>query len=135
MSSGSNKKKKSKNKPAAGFPILPVLIGVLIVGTLLGVGYFVLGQRKTVSGYDTSVTQVTNALRTRDPESVQGALKLSEIEALVTGNPTVTRETKDGAEYAVYTWPSTLKPIGFRLKLEKNGATDEVAELITLGAP
>lgn len=134
MSSG-NPKKKSKNKPAAGFPIVPVLIGVLIVGTLIGVGNFVLGQRKTVTEYDTSVTQVTNALRVRDPESVQGALQLSEIEALVTGNPTVTRETKDGAEYAVYTWLSTLKPIGFRLKIEKNGATEEVAELITLGTP
>ena len=133
MSSG--KKKKTIKKSSSGASILPILLGavagVLIVGALIWGGMSVMGQRKTVAGYDSSVAKITEALRTRDPESPQGALKLSEIDALVTGAPTATRETKEGAEYAVYTWSSS---VGFRLKLEKNGPTDEVVELVTLGA-
>ena len=133
MSTG--KKKKSTQKTPQGSSILPIILGavagVLIVGALIWGGMSVMGQRKTVVGYDTSVAKITEALRARDPESTQGALKLSEIDAMVTGAPTVTRETKDGAEYAVYTWSSS---VGFRLKLEKNGPTDEVVELVTLGA-
>jgi hypothetical protein len=133
MSSG--KKKKPTKKSASGASILPIILGavagVLIVGALIWGGMSVMGQRKTVAGYDTSVTKITEALRTRNPESPEGALKLSEIDALVTGGPTVTRETKEGAEHAVYTWSSS---VGFRLKLEKNGPTDEVVELVTLGA-
>ncbi len=133
MSSG--KKKKTANKSSRGASILPIILGavagVLIVGALIWGGMSVLGQRKTVAGYDSSVAKITEALRTRDPESPQGALQLREIDAMVTGGPTVTRETKEGVEHAVYTWSSS---VGFRLKLEKNGPTDEVVELVTLGA-
>ncbi len=133
MSSG--KKKKSSKKTNTGKSILPIVFGavagLVIVGALIWGGMSVMGQRKTVAGYDTSVKSITEALRTRDPESTQGALKLSEIEAMLTGAPTVTRDTKDGAEYAVYNWSPA---VGFRLKLEKNGPTDEVVELVTLGA-
>jgi len=132
MSSG--KKKKLKSKAKSGLPIIPIILGLLIVSALLAGGDYVLGQRKTVTGYDSSVARVREAIRMHDPESVQEALKLSEIEPLVTGNPTVTRETKEGAEYAVYTWPGGMTPIGFRLKIEKNGPIEEVTELATFGA-
>ena len=91
----------------------------------------VLGQRNSVVGYDETVAKITEVLKTRDPESTEGSLKLSEIEALVTGTPTVTRETQDGADWAVYSWSSS---VGFRLKLEKNGPTDEVVGLDSFGA-
>ena len=136
MSSG--KKKKSSKKPAPGTSLLPIVLGavlgLVIVGGLIWGAMTVLGQRKTVSDYQASVTKITEALKTRDPESPAGALKLSEIEALVTGTPTVTRETLEKSEYAVYTWSGGASPVGFRLKLEKNGSLEEVAELVTLGA-
>lgn len=133
MSSGKKKKssKKSSSKPSPLPLILGVIAGVFVMVALIWGGMSVLGKRNTVAGYDASVAKITEALRTRDPESPQGALKLSEIDAMVTGGPTVSRETQDGADHAVYTWSSA---VGFRLKLEKNGPIDEVVELVTLGA-
>ncbi len=132
MSSG--KKKKPKSKPASGLPIIPMLIGMLIVFALMAGGYYVMGQRKTVSGYNDSVTKIQEALKTHNPESPGGPLKLAEIAPLVSGNPTVTRESKEGVDYAVYTWPGGISPVGFRLAIEKNGPIEEVAALKTFGA-
>ena len=133
MSSG--KKKKSSKKPASGTSLLPIIVGsvlgLVIVGGLIWGAMTVLGQRKSVVGYDATLAKITEAIRTRDEESTAGLIKLSEIEAMVTGTPTVTRETKDGTDYAVYSWSST---VGFRLKLEKNGQADEVVGLDSFGA-
>ena len=93
-----------------------------------------MGQRKTVSGYNVSVTKVQEALKARDPDTVEGPIKLSEIAPLVSGNPVVTRESKDGVDYAVYTWPGGINPVGFWLTIEKNGPHEEVLELKTFGA-
>ncbi len=135
MSSGKKKKTKSSKKPSSGPSMLTMVIGavagLLVVGALIWGLMSVLGQRKSVVGYDATMAKITEVLKTRDPDSTDGALQLSEIEAMVTGTPTVTRETKDGTDYAVYSWSST---VGFRLKLEKNGPTDEVAELVSFGA-
>lgn len=131
MSSG--KKKKKKQTPASGrFPIIPALIGLVVVAALIGGGIWVMGQRKSVVGYAESVTAVTSAIKARDPESPAGSLKLSEVAGLIQGAPEMTRETQDGAEYAVYTWPGSVQKTGFRLKIEKNGPIDEVVELVTL---
>lgn len=136
MSSG--KKKKSSKKPAKGNPILFIVLGsvagLVLVGGLIWGGLTVMGQRKIVADYDASVAKITEALKSHDPDSLQSSIKLSEIEALITGAPTATRETQNGKEYSVYTWTGGAKPIGFRLTLEKNGSTEEVVELITLGA-
>ena len=136
MSTG--KKKKSSKKSSQGSPILLIVLGavagLVIVGALIWGGMTVLGKRKLVAGYQASVTKITETLKARDPESTQEAVKLSEIDAMITGTPTVTRETKDGAEYAVYTWGGGGSGVGFRLQLEQNGSLDEVVELKTFGA-
>lgn len=136
MSSGKKKKssKKSSSKNTIVLVALGVLAGVAIVGALIWGGLTVSGQRKTVASYHASVTKITEALKSRDPESIQGSLQLSELEALITGAPTATRETQNGKECAVYTWPGGVSPIGFRLILEKNGTREEVVELVTFGA-
>ena len=133
MSSG--KKKKSSKKSSSGKSILPIVLGavagLVLFGALIWGAMSVMGQRKVVVGYDASVTKITEAIRSRGDESTQGLLKLTEIDAMISGKPTVTRETKDGADFAVYSWSSS---VGFRLKLEKNGPIDEVVELVTFGA-
>ena len=133
MSSG--KKKKSSKKSSSGKSILPIVLGavagLVLFGALIWGAMSVMGQRKVVVGYDASVTKITEAIRSRGDESTQGLLKLTEIDAMISGKPTVTRETKDGADFAVYSWSSS---VGFRLKLEKNGLNDEVVELVTFGS-
>ena len=111
-----------------------MLLGMLIVLGLMAGGYYVMGQRQTVSGYNASMTKVQEALKARDPDTVEGPIKLSEITPLVSGSPAVTRETKEGVDYAVYTWPGGINPVGFRLTIEKNGPIEEVLELKTFGA-
>ncbi len=132
MSSG--KKKKSSKKSSSGKSILPIVLGavagLVLFGALIWGAMSVSKQRKVVAGYDASVTKITEAIKSRDPELGQGLVKLPEIDAMITGKPTVTRETKDGADFAVYSWSSS---VGFRLKLEKNGLNDEVVELVTFG--
>lgn len=133
MSSG--KKKKSSKKSSQGSSNLPIVLGavagLILFGAIIWGAMSVLGQRKVVAGYDASVTKITEAIRSRDPEKMQDLVKLTEIDALITGKPTVTRETKEGVDFAVYSWSSS---VGFRLKLEKNGPIDEVVELVTFGA-
>ena len=133
MSSG--KKKQSSKKSSQGSSKLPIILGavagLILFGAIIWGAMSVLGQRKVVTGYDASVTKITEAIRSRDPEQMQDLVKLTEIDALITGKPTVTRETREGVDFAVYSWSSS---VGFRLKLEKNGPIDEVVELVTFGA-
>ena len=130
----SGKKKKVQKK--AGFPVAAVLAGVVgmaILFGLMGGGYYVWKQRQKIAGYDASITKVSEALRVHNPESPDGALKLSEVEPMIVGKPVVKRETKDGADFMVYTWREGSRPVGFRLEIEKNGAIEEVVEMATLG--
>ena len=133
MSSG--KKKQSSKKSSQGSSSLPIVLGavagLILLGAIIWGAMSVMGQRKVVTGYDASVTKITEAIRSRDPEQMQDLVKLTEIDALITGKPTVTRETREGVDFAVYSWSSS---VGFRLKLEKNGPIDEVVELVTFGA-
>lgn len=131
--SGGKKKKKSKENSSSGAWIVS-LIGGLLILTLIGAGgYYVIGQRKAIVGYDESVAKVTEVIRSRSEDSVQGAVKLEEIAPLIVGNPTVTRETKNGKDFSTYTWAGGVNPVGFRLLIEKNGPIDEVVEMSTLG--
>ena len=133
MSSG--KKKQSSKKSSQGSSSLPIVLGavagLILFGAIIWGAMSVMGQRKVVTGYDASVTKITEAIRSRDPEQMQDLVKLTEIDALISGKPTVTRETREGVDFAVYSWSSS---VGFRLKLEKNGPIDEVVELVTFGA-
>jgi hypothetical protein len=138
MSSGKKpipgKKKKAKKKKE--FPLIPVLagvIGMVIALGLMGGGYYVWNQRQHIAGYDASIAKISEALRNHDPETTAGGLKPSDIEPLIEGTPVFKRETKDGVDYLVYTWREGARPVGFRLKLEKNGATEDVVEIATLG--
>lgn len=131
MSSGKSKKKVKKSS-GGGLPIIAMIAGAVVVAGLIIGGTFAMRQRGTTKEYDATIARITEQLK-RDPDTALGPLKLSEIPALVTGNPKVTRETKDGVDYEVYQWDS-VQQVGFRLKIEKNGPTEEVVELITLGA-
>lgn len=131
MSSGKSKK-KSKQSSGGGFPIIPMIAGAVVVAGLIIGGTFVMRERGSAKEYDASITKITEQLK-RDPDTAQGQLKLTEVPALLSGNPTVTRETKDGAEYSVYQWGSN-RSLGFRLRIEKNGPAEEVMELVTFGA-
>ncbi|RLS53918.1 MAG: hypothetical protein DWH91_13185 [Planctomycetota bacterium] len=133
MSTGKKKKSKKSTSSGNGFPVRSIILGLILLAVLIAGGMWLAKQRQAVVGYDESIAKITEALRSRDPESAQGPLQLSEVAALLSGNPETTRETKDGSDYAVYTWPGNRK-VGFRLKLEKNGPTDEVVELATLNA-
>ncbi|RLS34515.1 MAG: hypothetical protein DWH81_15400 [Planctomycetota bacterium] len=138
MSSGKRpipgKKKKAKKK--AEFPWVPVLagvIGMVIALSLMGGGYYVWSQRQHIAGYDSSIAKISEALRKHDPEVTPEGLKPSDIEPLIEGKPEFKRETKDGVDYMVYTWRGGSSPVGIRLKIEKNGAMEEVVEMSTLG--
>ncbi len=138
MSSGKRpipgKKKKAKKK--AEFPWVPVLagvIGMVIALSLMGGGYYVWSQRQHIAGYDSSIAKISEALRKHDPEVTPEGLKPSDIEPLIEGKPEFKRETKDGVDYMVYTWRGGSSPVGIRLKVEKNGALEEVVEMSTLG--
>jgi hypothetical protein len=132
MSTGKKKSKKSKKPSGGGYPIVPIIIGaVVVVGLIIG-GMFLMKESGSTKEYDASIAKIREQLN-RDPDTAQGPLKLTEVPALVTGNPTVTRETKDGADYSVYQWGDSGR-VGFRLRIEKNGPTEEVTELVTFGA-
>lgn len=133
MSTGKSKsKKKSKKSSEGGFPIVPIIIGVVILAGLIIGGMFLTKERGSTKEYDASITKIREQLN-RDPDTAQGPLKLTEVPALLAGNPTVTREAKDGAEYSVYQWGDSGR-VGFRLRIEKNGPIEEVTELVTFGA-
>ena len=128
------KQKKAKKK--AEFPWVPVLagvIGMVIALSLMGGGYYVWSQRQHIAGYDSSIAKISEALRKHDPEVTPEGLKPSDIEPLIEGKPEFKRETKDGVDYMVYTWRGGSSPVGIRLKIEKNGAMEEVVEMSTLG--
>lgn len=133
MSTGKSKnKKKPKKSSGGGFPIVPIIIGAVVVAGLIVGGMFLMKERGSTKEYDASLTKIREQLN-RDPDTAQGPLKLSEVPALVSGNPTVTREMKDGADYSVYQWGDSGR-VGFRLRIEKNGPIEEVTELVTFGA-
>lgn len=132
MSTGKKKSKKSKKPSGGGFPFVPIIIGaVVVIGLIVG-GMFLMKERGSSKEYDASLTKIREQLN-RDPDTAQGPLKLTEVPALLAGNPTVTRETKEGADYSVYQWGDSGR-VGFRLRIEKNGPIEEVTELVTFGA-
>lgn len=132
MSSGKSKKKSKKASSGSGFPVIPILAGIVVVAGLIWGASFVMKERGSTKEYDASVTKIKEQLN-RDPDTAQGQLKLTEVSALLSGSPTVTRETEGGVDYSVYEW-GTGRKVGFRLKLEKNGPHDEVTEIATFGA-
>ena len=134
MSTGKNKakiKKKSRGKSNPLPMILAMVAGAVVVAGLVFGGNWVLQQRGIAKDYEASMSKIREQLQ-RDPDSAQGMLKLSEIPSLLAGNPTVTRETKDGSDYSIYRWGSAQQ-MGFRLKIEKDGGVEEVVELESLG--
>lgn len=134
MSSGRSKSKKKSSKSSS--PIVPILFamisGAVVIGLIAFGAKWVMGQRNATKEYEASIAKISEQLK-RDPDQPAGALKVSEIPGLISGTPTVTRETKDGGDYAIYRWNSAQE-MGIQLKIEKNGPFEEVTEMKTLGA-